>query len=208
LLILGYRLCDFKNHRLTFRYQRSLAAWQFGQQRQFQPLHDRLNLSQMMAVNGSFAVLRTVIEYELALHKAFVADIVVVSAHGGKALPNIVKHWLKQWFGRKSDEPCALMVSFSEGSRDSASAAQIVSSLQAESKARDVAVFPCFSETSYSDSDPTVQTNQRPEGYVRPGWLTTGVGLNLNRIGASMSKSTTSLSARGLNLQVLLFDLN
>ena len=44
---------DSKNHRLTFRYQRSLAAWQFGQQRQFQPLHDRLNSSQMMAVNGN-----------------------------------------------------------------------------------------------------------------------------------------------------------
>jgi len=53
LLILGFRHRDFKNQRLTFRYQRSLAAWQFGQQRQFQPLHDRLNASQMMAVNGN-----------------------------------------------------------------------------------------------------------------------------------------------------------
>jgi len=112
-----------------------------------------------------FDVLRTVIEHELALHKASVADIVVLSAHGGKALPKIVKLWLKQWFGRKSDEPCALMVSFSEDSRHSASAAQIVSSLQAESKARDVAVFPRFSETSFSDSNPTVQTNQRPGGH-------------------------------------------
>jgi hypothetical protein len=70
------------------------------------------------------------------------------------------------WFGRKSDEPCALMVSFNEDSRDSASAAQIVSSLQAESKARDVAVFPHFSETSYSDGNSTVRTNHRPEGQL------------------------------------------
>jgi hypothetical protein len=113
-----------------------------------------------------FDVLRTVIERELALHKASVADIVVLSAHGGKALPKLVKLWLKQWFGRKSDEPCALMVSFNEDSRDSASAAQIVSSLQAESKARDVAVFPHFSEKSYSDGNPTVRTNHRPGGQL------------------------------------------
>jgi hypothetical protein len=101
-----------------------------------------------------FDALRTVIVREMALHKASVADIVVLSAHGGKALPKIVKLWLKQWFGRKSAEPCALMVSFNEDSRDSASAAKIICSLQAESKARDVAVFPHFSEISYSDGDP------------------------------------------------------
>jgi len=117
-----------------------------------------------------FDVLRTVIVRELALHKASVADIVVLSAHGGKALPKLVKLWLKQWFGRKSDEPCALMVSFNEDSRDNASAAQIVSSLQAESKARDVAVFPHFSETSYADGDPAVQTNQRPGGLRATGF--------------------------------------
>jgi hypothetical protein len=56
-----------------------------------------------------FDVLRTVIVRELALHKASVADIVVLSAQGGKGLPKNIKLWLNQWFGRKSDEPCALM---------------------------------------------------------------------------------------------------
>jgi hypothetical protein len=109
-----------------------------------------------------FDVLRVAVVRELALQKASVADIVVLSAHGGKALPQIVKVWLKQWFGRKSDEPCALMVSLNEDSRDSALAAQIVSSLQTETKARDVTVFPHFSKTSNPEDDPTVQTNQRP----------------------------------------------
>ena len=86
----------------------------------------------------------------------------MLSAHGGKGLPKIVKLWLTQWFGRKSDEPCALIVSFNEDSRDSASAVQIVSSLQAEAKARDVAVFTHFSRTSTREDDQTVQTNLRP----------------------------------------------
>jgi hypothetical protein len=30
-----------------------LAAWQLGEQRQFQPLHDRFNSPQMMAANGN-----------------------------------------------------------------------------------------------------------------------------------------------------------
>ena len=44
---------DSKNHRLAFRDEAPLAARQLGDQRQFQPLHDRLNSSQMMAVNGN-----------------------------------------------------------------------------------------------------------------------------------------------------------
>jgi hypothetical protein len=36
---------------LTFRQHRSLAAWQLGEQRQFHPLHDRLNPSQIMPAN-------------------------------------------------------------------------------------------------------------------------------------------------------------
>jgi hypothetical protein len=42
---------DFKNHRLAFRDEGPLAARQLGEQRQFQPLDDRLNSSQMMHGN-------------------------------------------------------------------------------------------------------------------------------------------------------------
>ncbi len=38
---------------MAFRDEAPLAARQLGEQRQFQPLHDRLNSSQMMAVNGN-----------------------------------------------------------------------------------------------------------------------------------------------------------
>jgi hypothetical protein len=109
-----------------------------------------------------FDVLRAAIVRELALHKASVADVVVLSAHGHKALPKAVKLWLKQWLGQKDDEPCALMVSLNDDSRDSASASQIISSLQAEANARNVVMFPHFSKTPCSEGVPSAQTIQRP----------------------------------------------
>jgi hypothetical protein len=109
-----------------------------------------------------FDVLRAGIVRELALHKASVADVVVLSAHGRRTLPKVVQHWLKQWLGQKSDEPCALMISLNEDYRDNAAAARIISSLQAEAKARDVTVFPHFSTAPCSKGAPAVQTIQRP----------------------------------------------
>jgi hypothetical protein len=108
-----------------------------------------------------FDVLRVAIVRELALHKASVADVVMLSAHGGKALPKVVLRWLRHWLGRKRDEPCALMISLNQDSRDSASAAQIISSLQAEANTSGVAVFPHFSKTSHFEDKPTVQSDQR-----------------------------------------------
>jgi hypothetical protein len=109
-----------------------------------------------------FDVLRAAIVRELALHKASVADVVVLSAHGRRTLPKVVQHWLKQWLERKSDDPCALMISLNEDYRDSAAAARLISSLQAEANARDVTVFPHFSTTPCSEGNPAVQTIQRP----------------------------------------------
>jgi len=108
-----------------------------------------------------FDVLRAAIVRELALHTAAVADIVMLSANGHRALPKVVKLWLRQWLGQKSDEPCALMVSLNEDLRASASAAQIISSLEASAKAKDVAVFPHFGKTRSSEGGPAAQTIQR-----------------------------------------------
>ncbi len=41
----------FQNDRLTFSYQRSLVAWQFGDLRQIHPLHSGFNASQMPSAN-------------------------------------------------------------------------------------------------------------------------------------------------------------
>ena len=60
---------DSKNHRLAFRDEAPLAARQLGEQRQFQPLHDRLNSPQMMAVNGNL------VRREDQLEMLFVAAI-------------------------------------------------------------------------------------------------------------------------------------
>ena len=51
--VLDRRHSNFQNDWLTFRDELLLAAWQLGEQRQFQPLHDRFNPPQMMAANGN-----------------------------------------------------------------------------------------------------------------------------------------------------------
>ena len=44
---------DFQDYWLTFRNQRTLAAWQFAKERQFQPLHRRLDAPQGIAAHGN-----------------------------------------------------------------------------------------------------------------------------------------------------------
>jgi hypothetical protein len=94
-----------------------------------------------------FDVLREPSLREKALHKASVAVIVVVSAHGRMALPEVVTDWLQQWLKRKSDKPRALIVSLDHSSRDQAPAAQMISWMQTGARAKDVAVFPHFGDT-------------------------------------------------------------
>jgi hypothetical protein len=98
-----------------------------------------------------FDVLREPRWRNTALNEASEAIICVVSAHGQQDLPKVakgwLKQWLKQWLKRKADESRALIVSFDDTSRDSASAAQTISWLQQEARARDVAVLPHFGHT-------------------------------------------------------------
>jgi len=94
-----------------------------------------------------FDVLREPRWRNTALNEASAAVIGVVSAHGQQDLPKVAKGWLKQWLKRKGDESRALIVSFDDTSRDSASAAQTISWLQQEAQARDVAVLPHFGDT-------------------------------------------------------------
>jgi hypothetical protein len=84
---------------------------------------------------------------ETALNEASVAVIVLVSAHGRRDLPKVVSDWLQQWLKRKSKEPRALIVSLDDTSRESDSAAQMISWLQTGARAKDVAVFPQFGDT-------------------------------------------------------------
>jgi hypothetical protein len=86
-----------------------------------------------------------------ALNEASEAVIGVVSAHGQQDLPKVAKGWLKQWLKRKGNESRALIVSFDDTSRDSASAAQKISWLQQEARPRDMAVFPHFGDTPLWD---------------------------------------------------------
>jgi len=94
-----------------------------------------------------FDVLREPRWRNTALHEASEAVIGVVSAHGQQDLPKIAKGWLKHWLKRKGDESRALIISFDDTSRDSASAAQTISWLQQEARARDVVVLPHFGDT-------------------------------------------------------------
>jgi hypothetical protein len=82
---------------------------------------------------------------EIILNEAATAAIVLLSAHGGRELPEVVMDWLTRWLRQKSDEPCALIVSLDESSRYSASATRIFSLLQAGAREKDVELFPHFS---------------------------------------------------------------
>jgi hypothetical protein len=94
-----------------------------------------------------FDVLREASLRKLALNEASMAVIVLVSAHGRRDLPKVVAVWLKHWLKRKSDESRALIVSLDDTSRDSSSAGQMISWLEKEAGARDVAVFAHFGGT-------------------------------------------------------------
>jgi hypothetical protein len=94
-----------------------------------------------------FDVLREASLRKSALNEASMAVIVLVSAHGCRDLPKVVAVWLKQWLKRTSDESRALIVSLDDSSRDSASADQMISWLEKEAGARDVAVFAHFGGT-------------------------------------------------------------
>jgi hypothetical protein len=98
-----------------------------------------------------FDLLREPCWHRTALNEASVAVIGVVSAHGRRDLPEVVSDWLQQWLKRKSEEPRALIVSLDDISRESDSAAQTISWLQTEARARDVAVFPHFGDTARWD---------------------------------------------------------
>jgi hypothetical protein len=52
--LLAFRDDDFQNHWLAVRYERALAAWQLCEERQFHPLHRRLDSSQAMAADQNF----------------------------------------------------------------------------------------------------------------------------------------------------------
>ena len=94
-----------------------------------------------------FDVLREASLRKSALNEASMSVIVLVSAHGRRDLPKVVALWLKQWFKRKSDESRALIVSLDDTSRNSASASQMISWLEKEAGAKEVAVFAHFGGT-------------------------------------------------------------
>jgi hypothetical protein len=109
-----------------------------------------------------FDVLREVGLSETDLNKASAAVIVLVSAHGRRDLPEVVSDWLQQWLKRKSEEPRALIVSLDDITRESDSAAQMISWLQTEARARNVAVFPHFGDTARWDDGLAANEIQSP----------------------------------------------
>jgi hypothetical protein len=99
---------------------------------------------------------------EMPLNQASVAVIVLVSEHGCRDLPNVVSDWLRQWLKRKSEDPRALIVSLDDTLRDSVSAVQMISWLQTQARAKDVAVFPHFGGTPRCEGGLAVDEIQSP----------------------------------------------
>jgi len=50
-----------------------------------------------------------------AAREAGLSDVVILSTHGARELPEGVKNWLELWLCRKSDRPAALVASLDEG---------------------------------------------------------------------------------------------
>jgi hypothetical protein len=133
-----------------------------------------------------FDMLRMAEVRQKALKAASAAVIVLLSAHGSGALPRAVRVWFLQWLERKSDQPSAMLICLDEKSRESVSAAQMISWLQTEANTRDVAVFPGFGMTPYSEGDPAVEALQRSvhtnvatlDGIQRWPGLRSGWGIN------------------------------
>jgi hypothetical protein len=73
-----------------------------------------------------------------------------------------------QWLKRKSEEPRALIVSLDNSSRDSVSAAQMISWLRTQAGAKDVAVFPHFGGTQHCEGGLAVDGIQSPAHTKSP----------------------------------------
>jgi hypothetical protein len=56
---------------------------------------------------------------EPVLQQAKQADIVFLSMHGDRELPDAVRKWLVRWLETRDFKPCALVVSLDSGTRDS-----------------------------------------------------------------------------------------
>lgn len=133
-----------------------------------------------------FDMLRMAEVRQKALVEASAAVIVLLSAHGSGVLPRAVRLWFQQWLERKGEQPSAMLICLDEKSRESASAAQMISWLQTGANAKDVAVFPGFGMTPYSDGDRTVEALQRSvhtnvatlDGIERWPGLRSGWGIN------------------------------
>jgi len=77
---------------------------------------------------------------EIAAHEAALADIVIISAHGGASLPTAVETSLREAFRLGRDCPKALVASLDVGSRNSESANRFLARLADVAAGTDV----CF----------------------------------------------------------------
>ena len=87
------------------------------------------------------------------------ADMVVLSTHGLRGLPEAVNTWLAGWIAQKIDQPAALVVLLHALAQESASARQILDSVEPAHRTG-VEVFVHFGQLDRSESNSAIESIQ------------------------------------------------
>jgi hypothetical protein len=99
--------------------------------------------------------------WEPTLSQAAKAGVIVVSAHGRTGLPASVEQWLNQWMDRKSERPCALVLSLDQEMEASPSADRILAFLQGRARQAGIEMFAHFGQVPEPEGELTLDCLQR-----------------------------------------------
>ncbi|HWI56317.1 MAG TPA: hypothetical protein VNZ22_03770 [Bacillota bacterium] len=105
-----------------------------------------------------FDLLEEPIWHEQAVKAASEADIILVSLHGHRALPEAIFRWLHQWLVQKLKEPTALVISLDSSAKELAATNQFLSALGELAKPAGVDLFTHSGHVDYPRSEPTLKT--------------------------------------------------
>jgi hypothetical protein len=81
-----------------------------------------------------------------ALSAAVDSDLLIVSAHGHRALPSALESWLQDWLVRRPNEPTGLVLSLDLGAKGSAAAQQLLAEWASLAQSAQVDLFLHFGD--------------------------------------------------------------
>lgn len=94
---------------------------------------------------------------EEVANAAMGADLVLLSAHGQHGLPEDVSVWIREWLGRRTDEPPALVVLLDASSEGMPKVNESLAWLRRAAEPAGVEVFPRFCESPPGPNEMTIE---------------------------------------------------